>query len=86
MRTTLTVDDDVMVLLRDEARRRRVSISEVVNTALRRALSGTQAAKKVAPLKTYGSKLREGVDPDSFNQLADALEDRAISTKLARGR
>ncbi|MDP3501326.1 MAG: hypothetical protein Q8S33_13355 [Myxococcales bacterium] len=85
MRTTLTIDDDVMVRLRDEARRLRVPVSGVVNMTLRRALSGTRVAKKVAPLKTYASKLRKGVKPDSFNQLVDALEDGAISTKLACG-
>ncbi len=46
----------------------------------------TRAAKKEALLQTYTSRLREGVDPDNFNQLADALEDEALSKKLARER
>ena len=38
MRTTLTVDDDVAVLLEQERKNRKVSLKEVVNDALRAGL------------------------------------------------
>lgn len=83
MRTTLTIDDDLMARLQDEAHRRRVPFREVVNAALRRALGGGPGTKKPPALRTYASRLRPGFDPAGFNQLADELEDEALATRLA---
>lgn len=82
MRTTLTIDDDLMERLQDEAHRRRVPFRQVVNAALRRALTGTPGKKKAPAVRTYGSKLRPGFDPAGFNQLADELEDEALAGRL----
>lgn len=77
MRTTLTIDDDLMARLQDEAHRRRVPFRLVVNAALRKALT-SPSRKKSLPLKTYGSTLRAGFDPAGFNQLSDELEDEGV--------
>ncbi len=86
MRTTLTIDDDLMARLQDEAHRRRVPFRDVVNAALRRALTGSRGAKKPVSLKTYASKLRSGFDPTGFNHLVDDLDDEAIAKKLGARR
>lgn len=87
MRTTLTIDDDVMVQLKQEARRRRMSLRDVVNDLLRRGLSGaTEAKRKPFQVKVYDSRLRPGFDPTGFNKLADELEDDALVAKLNQGR
>lgn len=83
MRTTLTIDDDLMARLQDEAHRRRVPFRQVVNAALRRALTGTSAPKKSPVARTYASKLRAGFDPAGFNQLADELDDETLTARLA---
>ena len=46
MRTTLTTDDDVAILLEQVQRQRKESFKEVVNAALRQALSGMQDKPK----------------------------------------
>lgn len=86
MRTPLTIDDDLMALLQDEAHRRRVPFRDVVNDTLRRALTEPPRARRRVPSKTYPSKLHTGLDPAGFNQLADELEDESIAKRLANGR
>jgi hypothetical protein len=85
MRTTLTIDDDLMARLKDEARRRSVPFRDVVNDALRRALTRSGKKKKPAP-RTYPSRLKAGFDPTGFNKLADDLEAEVVATKLLRSR
>jgi len=86
VRTTLTIDDDLMARLKEEAHRRKVPFRDVVNAALRRALGGTRPAKRSVTIKTYASRLRPGFDPQGFNKLADELEDEAVASKLGRRR
>jgi hypothetical protein len=85
MRTTLTLDPDVVQLLDEEVHRRRQPFKQVVNDALRRGLSGKAGrptkAYRVRPHKT---ELRAGLDPTSFNKLADELEDEALLRKQRR--
>jgi Ribbon-helix-helix protein, copG family len=82
MRTTLTIDDDLMAALQEEARRRRTSFREVVNKSLRAGLGGTPKKKSRAVVRVYESKLRSGFDPAGFNKLVDELEDEALSARL----
>jgi hypothetical protein len=82
VRTTLTIDDDLMARLQDEAHRRRVPFRQVVNAALRQALTGSSGTKKAPAVRTYGSKLRAGFDPAGFNQLADELDDESLAARL----
>lgn len=86
MRTTLTIDDDLMARLKEEAHRRRLPFRDVVNAALRRALGGGSSARKPFVLKTYPSKLRPGFDQAGFNKLADELDDEETAAKLGRTR
>ncbi len=86
MRTTLTLDDDVAVLLREEADRSRRPFRQVVNQVLRLGLSAAGAPSAREPFRTKARSLglRPGFDPDKMNQLAGELEDEAILDKLRK--
>ncbi|MDO5504374.1 MAG: antitoxin [Actinomycetia bacterium] len=83
MRTTLTLDDDVVRLIEETMHRERLTMKDVVNTALRRGLDTADAIEPYA-LPVFETRLRPGVDPARMNQLADELEDEAIMEKLRR--
>ena len=58
MRTTLTIDDDVVVELKRLRRRQDASLKQVVNDTLRRGLRTAQAPPKSRTpfrMKTYNS-------------------------------
>jgi hypothetical protein len=75
MRTTLTVDEELFHMIREEAARTKRSFREVLNARLRQgfSVSGTKRPKfKVEPFDTGG--LVPGVDGEKLNQLFDTLE------------
>jgi len=76
MRTTLTLEDDVARLVREAAHRERRSTKEVVNAAIRRALSPSGVGRKqlVYKVVTHPTKLLPGLDPAKMNQLVDEIE------------
>ena len=88
MRTTLTLDDDLAALLRQQAAMLGVSFKEMVNRALRAGLSREMAPRDVPVPKTipHSFGFRPGVDLDKLNQLADELEAEAAVESLARTR
>lgn len=74
MRTTLTLDDDVAVKLRELAHQRGLPFKEVVNSVLRRGLAAQdRRAKSSRPFRVevFRSAFRPGVDPLKLNQLSD---------------
>jgi len=82
MRTTLTLDDDVAVKLRELAHRRRLPFKEVVNSVLRRGLAAQdRRAESSRPFRVevFRSSFRPGVDPLKLNQLSDELEARRFA-------
>lgn len=84
MRTTLTLDEDVAALLREEAARSRRPFKQVVNHALRLGLTGGagQAPREPFRTKPHSFGLRPGFDPDKMSQLAGELEDQSIMETL----
>jgi len=80
MRTTVTLDPDVNRLIDDSIHRSRKSFKEVINNAIRSALS--RNLKPPSPRRfrvvPHSSALRPGFDPAGFNKLADELEDAAV--------
>lgn len=78
MRTTLTLDPDVVRLLEEAVHREHRPTKQVVNDALRRALGPSRGAEQ-QPYVTHPheSEIRAGVDGARLNQLADELEDEA---------
>ena len=84
MRTTLTLEKDLALALRAEARRSGRPLKRIVNETLRAGL----AARKAPPARRYRltpvslGGVVPGVDLDKALRLAEALEDEAIARKL----
>ncbi len=86
MRTTLTLEPDVVALLKARMERERISLKRAVNDALRRGLSKKsirreKAAKVHVPSWRLG--LRPGVDPTKLGQLLDQMAIDAFAERLA---
>jgi hypothetical protein len=71
MRTTVTIDADTELLLKEEAARTGQSFKQVLNGAVRRALGGGPGQVVVSPL--FDAPFPSGLG--SFNRLADAWDD-----------
>lgn len=86
MRTTVRIDDDLIRALKERARREDISLSRLLNEAIRRGLSGApaQQRKKRFVQKTYkmGRPLMELTKAAA---LAAAMEDEEILRKMAQG-
>ncbi len=77
MRTTLTLDDDLFQLVREEAARTHRSVREVLNERLRRGFAAPRRPRGAArfvvePFPTRG--FAPGIDEARLNQLLDTLE------------
>jgi hypothetical protein len=86
VRTTLTLDPDVVRLLDDAVHRERRPLKQVVNDALRRGLATPQPRRQPYRVKVHHSALRPGLDLSGFNKLADELEDESILERARRHR
>ncbi len=88
MRTTLTLDPDVMHLVQEEVHRRRTTFKQVVNDAIRLALSRRPKKAKLEPfrVKPHSTILLSGVDRNAMNRLADELENAAVMAKTGKRR
>ena len=85
MRTTLTLDPDVVRLLEDEVHRTRRPFKQVVNDAIRRGLAtGRPVITRPYKVKAHITKLAPGIDHTKYNSLVDDLEDEAILAKMSR--
>jgi hypothetical protein len=82
MRTTVTLDDDVVVLLKRTSRERGVPVKRILNEALRAGLAGPTARKKRYRLPVQPMGLRPGVDLDKASHLAGDIEDEEVVRKL----
>ncbi len=85
MRTTLTLDPDVVGLIEDAVHRERRPTKQVINDALRRALAPTPVESgEPYRLVPHPSAVRAGVDLAGFNRLADELDDEAVIDRARR--
>ena len=78
MRTTVTLDQDVERLLKEAMHRSRRSFKETLNRAIRAALEPPRSERPAFVLTARPLGLRAGIDPTSFNKLADELEADAL--------
>lgn len=78
MKTTLNIDDTVMERLREEAARRGMTMSALVEAGLRRILEESPAARRKQPLEPLPSWDSGGalVDVSDRDALYDAMDDR----------
>ncbi len=86
MRTTLTLEDDLAGLLKEQARQLGISFKEIVNRTLRSGLGKEAEAPSVDVPRTipHAFGFRPGIDLDKLNQLADELEADAFAESFAR--
>jgi len=85
MRTTLTLDEDIAVALREAAYRTGKSFKAAVNEALRAGLAAIAAPPKPKRYRIKPAALGgvlPGIDLDKALHLAAALEDEGIARKL----
>jgi antitoxin component of RelBE/YafQ-DinJ toxin-antitoxin module len=82
MRTTLRIDDDIFRELKRRATSEGLTLSELVNLALRQSLSTEQRPRRVFRQKTRDLG-RPSFDVAKANAVAAELEDQAILRKLA---
>ena len=84
MRTTLTLDDDLVEQLKERAHRSRRPFKDVVNETIRHGLGFSKPAKippfKVKPLMAGLPREYEG----KFNQLLDELEVEAYLEQMRK--
>lgn len=84
MRTTLTLEDDLVALLRQESTRKGLSFKEIVNLTLRRGLA-QEATRAATPpnvvTRPHAFGFKPGVDLDKLNQLVDELEAEAFASR-----
>jgi len=87
MRTTLTVDDDLIALLKRRSRELGLPFKEVVNRTLRVGLGEQAKPPRHATPKTipHAFGFRPGTDLDKLNQLADELEAEEYAARLRSG-
>lgn len=86
MRTTLTLDPDVAVKLKEEARRRGISFKEAVNSNLRRGLAGVEPSPSSYRVRPRRMRAKPGLDLDQARHLADRLEDEEVVRKMSVGK
>jgi antitoxin component of RelBE/YafQ-DinJ toxin-antitoxin module len=82
MRTTLRIDDDLFRELRKRASSEGLTLSELVNLALRQSLSTEKRPRRVFRQKTRDLG-RPSFDITKANAVAAELEDQDILRKLA---
>lgn len=81
VRTTLRIDDDLLRELKKRASQEGLSISELVNRALRQSLPIRKRPRRVFRQKTRDLG-RPSFDVTKANAVAAEIEDEAILRKL----
>jgi hypothetical protein len=88
MRTTLTLDDDLALKLKELVRSTDRKFKEVVNDAIRKGLSLGEpppADQERFVVRARPCGFRTGVDPTKLNQLYDDLEMEDLRGKSGYG-
>jgi hypothetical protein len=83
MRTTVTLDPDVEVMLRAVIREREVTFKDALNDALRAGLRGAVGARKVFCQKTVSLGAEQNFRWEKALETAAALEDEELMRKMA---
>jgi hypothetical protein len=86
MRTTVTIDDELMARIEDLRRREGLSFREALDRLLRRALLGGATPPRPRRYRTVARELGllPGVDASRLNQLVDDLEADDFAGRVRR--
>lgn len=76
MRTTVTLEEDVVHRLKELAHQRKASFKETLNEVIRRGLTAQLPAAAGArfQVEPHAGGFRPGIDPNRLNQLLDELD------------
>lgn len=87
MKTTLNIDDTVMVRLKQEAARRGVTMSWLVESALRSLLDKPATTKELPPLPTFsmGRLLVDIANRDALFDLMNEERDARLYGAAKKG-
>lgn len=85
MRTTLTLDADIVSRIKKIASKGGRSFTSVLNEVARRGLETPASAPQLAPFRVepHATGLRAGVDARKLNQLVDDLTADAFTERQA---
>ncbi|MDR3569787.1 MAG: DUF2191 domain-containing protein [Syntrophobacteraceae bacterium] len=88
MRTTLTIDDEIAMSLKDWAHRSGRPFSQVVNDALRKGMHALEnpEAKPYRLSPASMGAVRPGINLEKALSLSDELENGAVAFKLEMGK
>lgn len=77
MRTTVAIDDHILASAKQEARRRGLTLGDLIEEALGRELSrrGEVAPRPAVPVFRGGQGMRPGIDVTSHRAILEALDD-----------
>lgn len=76
MRTTLNLDDQLLISAKHRALEENVSLARVIESALRESLAKPRAMRETIRLITAsGPGVKPGVDLDSGRSLLDIMDD-----------
>jgi hypothetical protein len=77
MRTTVAIDDELLIAARRLAQQRNQTLGQTIEAALRRMLADCreQVAAPPVPIFTGGTGLRPGVDLDSNRAIHELLDE-----------
>ena len=85
MRTTLTLEPDVVRRLRKKMEDKKLTLKQAVNETLRAGLETTVNEKRHKfVVEPHACGFKAGVDLDKLNQLVDEMEAEAVARKLSR--
>ena len=85
MRTTLTLEPDVVRRLRKKMADKKLTLKQAVNETLRAGLETTVNEKRHKfVVEPHACGFKAGVDLDKLNQLVDEMEAEAVARKLSR--
>jgi hypothetical protein len=74
VRTTLTLDDDVAVLVKEEMRKSGKSMKETVNYLIKRGITAPRESKPFV-VKPIAMGLPPGLSYDKMSELLDYLDE-----------
>lgn len=78
MRTTLTLDTDIWMRLKELAEERSVSFKEILNSTLRVGLAAAPPAVRPFKVRARPMGVRPGIDLNRALLLADTLEAESL--------
>lgn len=84
MRTTLSIDDQLLVSAKLLAQARGLTLGRLVEEALRREIASSESTPTPPRIPVYRGKggLRPGVDVDSMRSLHEVLDENVPLEKL----